>query len=82
METNESQFIIDRAETALKSLQSHNSGADIHIVANIRHTATMLISMLESGFEAIPHKDALTLIESIETRLVDFFTKKYENWKN
>lgn len=71
------QTIIDRLDDVMHSLRFQCSGADIHTVGNIRHTASLLKDQIETDPECVDEELVMQIVRNVEHSLVEFFKKKY-----
>lgn len=76
MDQNKKACLTDRLYNVISSLRNQNSGADIHKVNNMRHTASLLIDDLASD-DSLDYDCAKRIVENIENDLVSFFKDKY-----
>lgn len=61
----------------IKNLRASHSGADVHEVGNMLHTAEGILSVLEDEAEC---EDLIKLlVERVEKQQLEFFKKKYSH---
>lgn len=69
--------IVDRLNNITESVRKQVSGADVHAVNNIRHTAQLLIDQLETDPDCIDDELVNQILRNTEARLIEFYQKKY-----
>lgn len=71
----EKQIYIARAEMLISNVRLMNSGADIHIVANIRATAGILIHMI--NHVGVPKEDCERVLTGIAKQCAALFKARF-----
>lgn len=66
---------LDRAQMVIDNLKTCNSGADIHLVTNMRTSAMLLMEQIKTSI--LEEADIISTLESIEKRQVEYFKSKF-----
>lgn len=69
------EVIIECVKDISKSLQHQGTGADIHLVSNLRHTADTLVLALEIGI--IETHEAEAVYRRLHDSVIKFWSKKF-----
>lgn len=81
MDRIETQRTIERLDNILALLMLQSSGADVHIVGNIRNTATGIKSLLEHDPSCLDDELIHSMVKNTEQALIAFYKDKYHNHK-
>lgn len=68
--------LIRRAEMVLSNLRVSQSGADVHKVENMKHTASLIIRALAD--QTLDIAAVNRILERLESDQVAYFRKKFE----
>lgn len=72
------QFKIDNIKHILNHSTCVNNGADVHVVANMRHVAGFIEDVLKDGSEYdVDFESIQEITEKLENQLTEYFKKKY-----
>lgn len=82
MDEIQSQKAISRLENLLKLVRFQNSGADSHIIGNIRNTASGIKQLLENDPSCLDENIVNHLISNTERAISDFYKQKYSKKPN
>lgn len=66
---------LSRAQMIVDNLLHCNSGADIHVVTNMRSSAMLLMEQIKNNI--LEESDIISTLESIEKRQVEYFKTKF-----
>lgn len=69
--------VIDKLQSILEAVRFQFSGADVHTVGNIRHTAALLIDQLLDDPDCLEDELVDQIVSNTERALVEFYKKKY-----
>lgn len=77
MDQHKIKLVIDRLKNVSNCVRNQRSGADVHTVNNIRHTAELLIEQLETDPDCMSDELTEQILKNTESKLIEFFEKKY-----
>lgn len=66
-----------RLESVVRAVRHQCSGADIHVVGSIRHTAGMLMDVLDNDPKGLECDTIKTITKNVEAMVGEFYKKKY-----
>lgn len=76
MHPDKAKNFISRLNSVLLAVRNQNSGADIHIIGNIRNVCTMLIQSLEENPD-FSEEVVDEILHNQEENIIEFYKKKY-----
>lgn len=77
MSPEEINFLVSKLNSIVTAVRFQNSGADVHIIGNIRHTAGLLMDVLLNDPNSISLEFAQQITSNTEEKLVEFYRNKY-----
>jgi hypothetical protein len=74
------QHLKARLDSLLLCIRGQNSGADIHLILNIRHRCEMLIEIIDLGY--MPYWEAEEMCLRLEAEVTVYFINKFAHLSN
>lgn len=81
LDSDHKQTLEFRANLVISNLHNCNSGADIHLVVNMRQTALWIIECLDNPGHSKNCDKVEEILKRLETRQIDYFKNKYSSLK-